>query len=127
MGSTEQELKDLIIKKYGNLSKFCEVIDMPWTTLDSILKRGVSKANISNIMKITQELNIDTESLAVGLIAPKKEAVPIAFLPIENSENSSDKALARLIKYYGMLNSVGRGKAVERMEELAQILPYTEE
>ena len=50
MGSTEQELKDLIIKKYGNLSKFCEVIDMPWTTLDSILKRGVSKANISNIM-----------------------------------------------------------------------------
>ena len=101
MGSTEQELKDLIIKKYGNLSKFCEVIDMPWTTLDSILKRGVSKANISNIMKITQELNIDTESLAVGLIAPKKEA--------------------------GMFKSVGRGKAVERMEELAQIPPYTEE
>lgn len=100
---------------------------MPWTTLDSILKRGVSKANISNIMKITQELNIDTESLAVGLIAPKKEAVPIAFFPIENSENPSDKALARLIKYYGMLNSVGRGKAVERMEELAQIPPYTEE
>lgn len=127
MGSTEQELKDLIIKKYGNLSKFCEVIDMPWTTLDSILKRGVSKANISNIMKITQELNIDTESLAVGLIVPKKEAVPIAFFPIENSESSSDKALARLIKYYGMLNSVGRGKAVERMEELAQIPPYTEE
>ena len=77
--------------------------------------------------QLTQELNIDTESLAVGLIAPKKEAVPIAFLPIENSENSSDKALARLIKYYGMLNSVGRGKAVERMEELAQIPPYTEE
>ena len=82
MSSAEQELKDLIIKKYGNLSKFCEVIDMPWTTLDSILKRGVSKANISNIMKITQELNIDTDSLAVGLIAPKKDAIPIAFLPI---------------------------------------------
>lgn len=127
MGSTEQELKDLIIKKYGNLSKFCEVIDMPWTTLDSILKRGVSKANISNIMKITQELNIDTESLAVGLIAPKKDAIPIAFLPIENLENPSDKALARLIKYYSMLNSVGRDKAVERMEELTQIPHYTEE
>lgn len=83
MGSTEQELKDLIIKKYGNLSKFCEVIDMPWTTLDSILKRGVSKANISNIMKITQELNIDTESLAVGLIAPKKRLFQLLFFPLK--------------------------------------------
>lgn len=78
-------------------------------------------------MKITQELNIDTESLAVGLIAPKKDTIPITLLPIENLENPSDRALARLIKYYSMLNSVGRDKAVERMEELAQIPPYTEE
>ena len=126
MGITEQALKELIISKYGNLSKFCEAIDMPWTTLDSILKRGVSKANIANIIKITQELNIDTENLAAGVITSKKEKEPSVPVIIENLETSSDEALARLMKYYTMLNAIGRSKAVERMEELALIPPYTD-
>ena len=49
MGETEQKLKELIISKYGSLNKFCEAINMPWTTLDSILKRGISKANITKV------------------------------------------------------------------------------
>ncbi len=69
----EIELKELIIKRYGSLKKFCEVIDMPWTTLDSILKRGVSNSNVSNIIKITHELSIDTESLAYGIIKAKSD------------------------------------------------------
>lgn len=71
MEEMERKLKDLIITRYGNLNKFCEVIDMPWTTLDSILKRGISKANITNVIKITKELNIDTENLASGVITEK--------------------------------------------------------
>ena len=68
MEETELKLKELIIKEYGSLKKFCEKIDMPWTTLDSILKRGVANSNITNVMKITKELGLDTESLAIGKI-----------------------------------------------------------
>lgn len=71
MENTELSLKELIIERYGSLKKFCGIINMPWTTLDSILKRGVANSNISNIMKITDELSIDTESLAYGIIKPK--------------------------------------------------------
>lgn len=71
MEETELKLKEIIIQNYGSLKKFCEKIDMPWTTLDSILKRGVSNSNISNVMKITKELDIDTESLAYGIIEKK--------------------------------------------------------
>ena len=56
MKNVENELKELILDRYGNLSEFCKKIDLPWTTLDSILKRGVDKANIKNIIKITSEL-----------------------------------------------------------------------
>lgn len=66
MKSIEHELKELILKRYGSLSEFCKKIDLPWTTLDSILKRGVDKANIRNILKITSELKIDVERLANG-------------------------------------------------------------
>lgn len=68
MEQTEIRLKELIIERYGSLKKFCETIDMPWTTLDSILKRGIANSNITNILKITKELSIDTESLASGVI-----------------------------------------------------------
>lgn len=68
MEETEIRLKEIIINQYGSLKKFCETIDMPWTTLDSILKRGIANSNISNVMKITKELQIDTESLASGEI-----------------------------------------------------------
>lgn len=71
MNNVENELKELILDRYGNLSEFCKKIDLPWTTLDSILKRGVDKANIKNIIKITSELNIDVESLANGQIVSK--------------------------------------------------------
>ena len=71
MKNVENELKELILDNYGSLAEFCKKIDLPWTTLDSILKRGVDKANIKNIIKITSELNIDVESLANGQIVSK--------------------------------------------------------
>ena len=73
MKNVENELKELILDRYGNLSEFCKKIDLPWTTLDSILKRGVDKANIRNILKITSELKIDVECLANGEIVYKED------------------------------------------------------
>lgn len=72
MKNVEAKLKELIIVRYGSLAKFCETIGIPWTTLDSILKRGVEKANIRNILKITSELGIDVEKLAEGEIVYKR-------------------------------------------------------
>ena len=68
MNELESNLKALIIDKYGSMKKFSETIDMPQTTLDSILKRGIANSNISNVLKITRELNLDTEKLADGEI-----------------------------------------------------------
>lgn len=68
METTELRLKEIILDKYGSMKKFCETINMPWTTLDSILKRGIANSNIMNVMKITKELGIDTESLVSGII-----------------------------------------------------------
>ena len=68
MDTIEIRIKEIIIKRYGSMKKFCKKIEMPWTTLDSILKRGIANSNITNVMKITKELNIDMESLTSGVI-----------------------------------------------------------
>ena len=70
MNELETNLKLLIIEKYGSMKKFCEKVDMPWTTLDSILKRGIANSNITNVLKITRELGLDAEKLVDGSIVP---------------------------------------------------------
>lgn len=77
MEATEMKIREMIIARYGSLKKFCEIIQMPWTTLDSILKRGFANSNITNVMKITKELGIDTESLALGeIIDSNAKSIP---------------------------------------------------
>lgn len=66
MNELESQLKQMIIDKYGSLKKFSDTINMPWTTLDSILKRGIANSNITNVLKITKELGLDTEKLVDG-------------------------------------------------------------
>lgn len=78
MNELESNIKALIIKNYGSMKKFCETIDMPWTTLDSILKRGIANSNITNVLKITRELGLDAEKLVDGQISYIKEPTTLA-------------------------------------------------
>ena len=72
MDDLEVSLKSFIISNYGSLKKFTDEINMPWTTLDSILKRGVMNASIGNIMKVCRHLDISVDALARGRIKLKE-------------------------------------------------------
>jgi len=69
--SIESELKKLILNEYKSLREFAIIIDMPYSTLDSVLKRGVNKANVSNIIKICKQLGISAEALGEEKIVLK--------------------------------------------------------
>jgi len=82
METVETELKELILSRYKSLREFTISIGMPYSTLDTILKRGVDKANIGNIIKLCKALDIDVEALGEGEIIFKskdesKEEIPI--------------------------------------------------
>jgi len=59
------EVIENLIEKRGYQSKkqFAEKIDIPYTTLHSILKRGIGNASIDNIIKICNGLNVTVEEL----------------------------------------------------------------
>lgn len=114
MDTTENRIKEMIINKYGSLKKFCEIINMPWTTLDSILKRGFSNSNITNVMKISHELKVDTESLASGKIVDSAERTEYG-----------KQEIPKILKYYDILNDIGKHVATERVKELAEVPRYT--
>lgn len=59
----EEELKSLIKKKYGSVRQFALKIDIPYTTVDTILKRGIDNSNVGNVLKMCKALNISIDNL----------------------------------------------------------------
>lgn len=62
----EDKLKNLIIDKYGSVRQFSFKINIPYTTVDSILKRGIDNSNVGNVIKICKALDISIDSLLDG-------------------------------------------------------------
>lgn len=56
-------LKELIKDTGLNLKAFSEKADIPYTTLRSMLERGIGNASVDNVIKICKTLGITVEEL----------------------------------------------------------------
>lgn len=93
---TEQQLRELIELKYGSVRQMALKIDMPASTINSILNRGILKSNVDNIFKICSALDIRPESLAEGIDFHKQ------------AENSSD-----IVTIYNQLDEERQSNVVD--------------
>ena len=77
--TTEEKLKDLILRRYHSIREFTIAIDIPYTTMDSIFRRGIGNSSVTNVIKICKALGISADALADGEIVPVKErkSIPI--------------------------------------------------
>lgn len=66
--SIEEQLKQLILSKHKSIREFCMDIDIPYSTVDSILKRGIENAGVGKIIKICRHFDISADALANGKI-----------------------------------------------------------
>ena len=57
--TVEKGIKKIIENKFGNVKYFSEEIDLPYTTVRSILERGVLNAKVENVIKIAEGLDMD--------------------------------------------------------------------
>lgn len=102
MGKTELLLKSYILEQYKSILEFSKSINMPYSTLDNIFKRGVLNANIDNIFKICGALNISAEELGNGRIT------------LLNPTPSYEPLIDKIKK----LNYEGQSKAIEYIDDL---------
>lgn len=72
----EEKLKDLILKRYHSIREFTIEIDIPYTTVDSIFRRGIGNSSVSNVIKICKALRISADALADGEIVPVEKRAP---------------------------------------------------
>lgn len=66
----EDKLKQLILSRYSSVKSFAEENGMPYSTVRSILERGIMNANVENAIKICSALGIRPEIFSPLLDTP---------------------------------------------------------
>lgn len=79
--SREKILEKLIEESGENIKSFAEKIGIPYTTLYSMLARGVGKAAVDNVIKVCRGLGITVEQLEE--MAARIDADRVAESPAE--------------------------------------------
>lgn len=80
----EEKLREYILEYYKSIREFTQKADIPYSTMDGILKRGIGNSSIGNILKVCQALNISADELANNRIVPitnSKSYIMLAEIP----------------------------------------------
>ena len=107
MNKTEL-IRQLINDSRLNLKAFAKKADIPYTTLRSMLERGIENASVNNVIKICKALNISIEYL----------------YDMEKTDTLSYEE-TELLRFFNTLNDIGKKEAVKRVAELTQINSYS--
>lgn len=103
--TVEDQIKSIIIQKYKSVRAFTKIIDVPYSTIDSMLKKGIAGTGIQTVLKVCHALDIDVESIESGTIRYS-----------HNANNFSDSNFTeneiQIIKKYRLLDQRGQ-QAVE--------------
>ena len=66
----ENKLKRYIMTRYSSLREFTIKSNIPYSTVNAILKRGIANSSLSNVSKICKALNISLDELEHNRIVP---------------------------------------------------------
>lgn len=114
----EEQLKAIIKKQYDSVRAFTNYIGIPYTTLDSVFRRGIAKSGIGTMLKVFEALNLDIESIPTGELQKKISTA----MAVENQ----DEKFQLVSQNYQKLNERGRSALVEQSEWLASREEYND-
>ena len=112
----EEQLKTKILDQYKSVRAFTQEIDIPYSTVDTLFKRGIYGTGVSTILKIFKALDLDVESISTGELKPKTKNAPAA-----------ERSKSRLIHNYDQLNELGQDTLVTYSDDIASMPKYTDE
>lgn len=98
--SIEKDVRDLIEARYGSVRSFAMKIDMPISSLHTILNRGFINSKTSNILRIAEALKISADALGEGKI------IPLSEYQTDRSERDIEDSINQIIDFLSSDNIV---------------------
>lgn len=71
----EEKLREYILTYYKSIREFTQKAEIPYSTMDGILKRGIANSSIGNIIKVCKALGISADELARNRIVPTQKTL----------------------------------------------------
>ena len=97
MINREKYITNLIKERGFNVKSFANYIEMPYSTLRSILEKGIGGASIDNVIKICKGLNISIDTLKPSddkiTYSSHEEKVILAYRNNPGMQEAVDKLL----------------------------------
>ena len=112
----EEQLKHEILSKYKSVRAFTTTIDIPYSTLDSVFKRGISNAGVSTMIKVFNALGLDIESVRDGVLLPKGSG--------GSSGEEGGDLRSVLVHNFDQLNQEGQERLVETSDDMVSSGKY---
>lgn len=108
----EEQLKNEILSKFKSVRAFTTSINIPYSTLDSVFKRGIANAGVSTMIKVFDALDLDIESIAFGELCHRntEEKTPNTTEAVPGEEH--------MIALYRELNHEGQEKLIDYADDL---------
>jgi len=104
-----ENLKAEILKKYHSVRQFAIDMQIPYSTLNSALEKGIETMSYGTVLKICEKLNLN----------------PIDLKPLDESSLVARPLFeTKLINEYLRLNNIGRKKVLDYMNDMLQIKKY---
>ncbi len=102
-------LKAEILNQYKSVRQFAIEMEIPYSTLVTALDRGIEGMAYGPVIRMCDRLNLN----------------PVDFTPLNQKSLLGGKIMEnRVFQYYVKLNKTGRKKALELMEDYAQLDKY---
>lgn len=103
----EEKLKQLILDRYKSIRSFTKEINIPYSTVDTMLKRGIGGTSITTVLKICNALNIDADALIDNELQEKQNSINIS---MKSSEQD-------ILKKYNTLDEHGKDLVTTILEK----------
>lgn len=118
----EEQLKSEILSRYKSVRSFTTTINIPYSTLDSVFKRGITNAGVSTMIKVFTALDLDIESISSGKLE-RKSPCTTEIVPGEDNPES-DSLRSTLLHNFDQLNQEGRERLVETSDDMVSSGKY---
>lgn len=117
----EDQLKQEILSQYKSVRAFTNEIGVPYTTLDSVFKRGIQNAGVTTMIKVFSALNLDIESIPSGELRPNtsNKKSPGGAEGLE-----WDDLRSILVHNFDQLNQEGQEKLVDLSDDMVSSGKY---
>ncbi len=101
-------LEDLIKKQGYSLKAFAAKCDMPYTTLYGIMKNGVGKATVDNVIIICQNLGITIDELEKISSGGKSKSFEPSYEDVERlvARNGKQMSVAQKMRLIQLLSEI---------------------